>query len=94
MQYYTFALDEDSRNLCMIATPFGLYRHARLPMGVSTSPDIAQEIMELVLDNIEDTEVYLDDIATFSDNFDSHLLLLDKILSRLQDNGFSVNTQM
>ena len=81
MQYYTFALDEDSRNLCTIATRFGLYHYARLPMGVSTSPDIAQEIMESVLDNIDDTQVYLDDITAFSNNFDSHLLLIDKILS-------------
>ena len=91
MQYYTFKLDEASKDLCTIATPFGLYRYARLPMGVSTSPDMAQEIMEQVLSNLEDTEVYLDDIAAFSSHFDSHISLLDKILQHLQDNGFSVN---
>ena len=91
MQYYTFELDEASKDLCTIATPFGLYRYARLPMGVSTSPDMAQEIMEQVLSNLEDTEVYLDDIAVFSSQFDSHISLLEKILQRLQDNGFSVN---
>ena len=91
MQYYTFELDEASKDLCTIATSFGLYRYARLPMGVSTSPDMAQEIMEQVLSNLEDTEVYLDDIAAFSSHFDSHIALLEKILQRLQDNGFSVN---
>ena len=91
MQYYTFTLDDDYRNLCTIATPFGLYHYAHLPMGVSTSPDMAPEIMESVLDNIEDTEVYLYDITAFSDNFNSPLHLLDKILCCLQDNGFSVN---
>ena len=55
-------------------------------MLLSTSPDMAQEIMKQV-----DTEVYLDDITTFSQTFDSHILLLDIILPHLQGNGFSVN---
>ena len=91
MQYYTFELDEPSKGLCTTATPFGLYCYAHLPMGVSTSPDMAQEIMEQVLSNFEDTEVYLDDITTFSSNFDSHISLLEKILQHLQDNVFSIN---
>ena len=91
MQYYIFDLDEESRDLCTIATPFGPFRYTRLPMGISTSPDMAQEIMEQVLRDLDDTEVYLDDIAAFSTDFTSHLVLLEMILSRLQDNGFAVN---
>ena len=91
MQYYTFELDEESRDLCTIATPFGPFRYTRLPMGVSTSPDMAQDIMEQVLRDLDDTEVYLDDIAAFSTDFTAHLVLLEKILSHLQDNGFAVN---
>ena len=91
MQYYTFELDEESRNLCTIATPFGPFHYTCLPIGVSTSPDMAQEIMEQVLRDLDDTKVYLDDIATFSTDFTSHLVLLETILSSLQDNGFAVN---
>jgi hypothetical protein len=32
MQYYTFALDEASQDLCTIVTPFGKYKS--LPVGI------------------------------------------------------------
>jgi RNase H-like domain found in reverse transcriptase len=35
--------------------------------------------------------VFLDDIGAFSNNWEEHLALLDTILTRLQDNGFTVN---
>ena len=91
MQYYTFLLDEASRNLCTFATPFGLYCYCRLPMGVSESPDIATENMHLVLDGIEDIEFYMDNIGIFSSSWDDHLSLLSLILTRLQDVSFIIN---
>jgi len=92
MQYYTFVLNNASADLCTIATPFGLYRYRRLPMGISQSPDIAQQVMEDTLrDLMDDLEVYIDNIACFSNSWDHHLILLEKVLSRLQDSGFTIN---
>ena len=92
MCYYTYALDEESKDLCTIATPFGLYRYCRLPMGVSQGPDIAQQLMEdLLRDLIKDLEVYIDDIACFSNSWEEHMELLGKVLRRLEDAGFTIN---
>jgi hypothetical protein len=62
MQYFTFELDEPSKDLCTIAARFGLYRYRRLPIGICQSPDIAQEVMERVFRGIEEIEVYIKDI--------------------------------
>ena len=90
MQYYTFVLDEPSRDLCTFATPFGLYRYCRLPMGVSESPDISTEIMTEVLDGL-DVDFYMDDIAILSETWDDHVTLVQKVLSRLENAGFTIN---
>ncbi len=91
MQYYNFELGEESHDLCTIVTPFVELKYNRLPMGLKCSPDFSQEVMENIFPEVEDAEVYIDDIGAFSNSWEEYMALLCKILTLLQDNGFTVN---
>jgi hypothetical protein len=83
MQYFTFELDEESKDVCTISTPFGKFKYNRLPMGLS-SPDFAQEVMENIFRDIAEAEVYIDDIGVFSDSWEQHKATLRVVLQKLQ----------
>ncbi len=60
-------------------------------MGLKCALDFAQEVMEKVLRDINNTGVHLDNIVAFSFIWEHHILLIDKILNQLETNGFTVN---
>ena len=91
MQYFTFELDSESQNLCVISTLFSLYKYGRLPKGIKQSSEIAQEVMENLLRDINDVKIYIDDIGCFSSTFSSHIQTLDMILTHLEQNRFTVS---
>ena len=92
MGFYTFEIDAQSQKLCVISTPFGLYKYKRLPMGITNSPDFFQSMMHPLFSDLPDVECLIDDIDIFSlDTFSNHLLLLHQVLLRLERNGFTVN---
>ena len=93
MQYYTFELDDESKDLCTIATPFGKFKYNRLPTGLKCTPDFAQEVIKDIFRDVEDAELYLDDIGAFSNSWEEDMALLRKTLTLLQDNGFTFYSQ-
>ena len=77
MQYYTLELDDESKDMCTIVTPFGKYKYNRLSMGLKCSPDFAKEVTENIFCNLEDTDIYIHDVGAFSTSWTSHIKLLD-----------------
>ena len=91
-QFYHFNLDNASRSLCVITTPFGLFQYLRLPMGIKIAPSFAQSVMDSLFGHVNYVEVFMDDIAVFStSSFAAHLITLRSILSVLESENFRIN---
>ena len=65
MMYYSFMLDDASKDLCTIVAPYGKYKYNRLAMGLKPAPDVAQYYITKTLKDL-DVEIYIDDVGIFS----------------------------
>ena len=68
----------------------GLYQYTRLPFGVSSAPSIFQATMDQILQGVEKTICYLDDILVTGSNETEHLKTLEEVLHRLHNHGIKV----
>ena len=93
MGYYHIKLDTDAQKLCTIIFPWGKYKYKRLPMGIKIAPDVFQNVMSKLTQDLEYVKTYLDDLLILTNNnFADHLTKLEMVLSRLSTAGMRVNT--
>lgn len=83
MKYYTFELMEEANGLCMMVTPFEKYHCNMLPLGIKSASDFAQEIIEGILHENKEVDIYIDYFEVFSNDWEIYLIVLDKILNKL-----------
>ena len=94
MGYYHIELSPTSQKLCTIVLPWGKYEYIRLPMGLCNSPDIFQEKMGTLMQDLEYVRAYIDDLLIITKgNWDDHLSKLEEVLKRLQKSGLKVNAR-
>ena len=60
MGYYHIQLTEDASNLCKIIIPWGKYQYRELPMILSRSSDIFQNIMNKMFQGFENICAFID----------------------------------
>ena len=94
MGYYHISLCPFSKRLCTIVLPWGKYEYQKLPMGLCNSPDIFQEKMNELFNDLEYVRTYIDDLLIISnESLEDHLDKVGKVLKKLQAAGFKVNAE-
>ena len=82
--YHHIALGKSSRAKTTFVMPFGKYEFLMVPFGLAQAPAYFQLLMNKVLDGLDFTMTYLDDIIIFSSNELGHLEHLEEVFRGLR----------
>ena len=70
----TSNLTPKASSYCTVVLPWGKYEYLRLPMGLCNNPDIFQEKMSELMQGLEFTRAYIDDLLVITTGrFNEHL---------------------
>ena len=94
MGYYHIELSPGAKHICTVVLPWGKYKYQKLHMGVCNRPDIFQEKISQLFDDINMVRAYIDDVLVITKyDFEDHLKALDRFLQRLGKSGLKVNAE-
>ena len=82
--FWYIKLDEQSSLLTTFNTPFGRFRWARLPFGISIAPEIFQRKMHELIEGFEGVEVVEDDFLVHGIDAKTHDMHLHAFLRRCE----------
>ena len=89
--YHCIAFDKDSIKKTAFVSPFGKYEYSKVPFGLVQAPAYFQNFMSKVLNGLNFTLAYLDDIIIFSETAEQHLKHIQILLIRLKQAKASVH---
>ena len=90
--YLQLSVHPESRKYLVIATHKGYFAYKRLPFGISFAPSLFQRTMDQILNGIEGTVCYLDDILITAPTRQQHLERVQQVLQRLYEAGIKTHT--
>jgi len=89
--YWCVPLTERGREISAFVTPSGLYEYKVLPFGMKNAPATFQRMIQSVIQDLPNTQAYIDDLITGSDSWEEHLQAVEKLFQRLSEANLTVN---
>ena len=89
--FWQIPLDDKSKLLTTFVTPFGRFCFNRLPLGISSAPEIFQCTMSQILEGLEGTLCQMDDVLIHGVDQSEHDGCIRAVLHRLQEAGLTLN---
>ena len=89
--YYQIPLTPRATKISSFVTPFGLFQYKVLSFGMCNAPATFQRMITGVVQGLEGTAAYLDDIVVVAKTWPEHLTRLRKLFGKLQESGLTIN---
>ena len=93
--FFQMQLSSDSSKYTAFNTCFGTFKFKRVPMGLHTSPNSFQLLMDKILRGLtfQSCLCYLDDVLIFSETYSQHISDLQDVFPRFRQAGLKLNPQ-
>lgn len=66
-------------------------QYTGMPFGLKNAPSTFQRLIQSILGDVSNCNVYLDDLVVYSDNWSSHMTSLKTVFQRLADASLTLN---
>ncbi|XP_022805060.1 uncharacterized protein K02A2.6-like [Stylophora pistillata] len=91
--FWQVKLATDSNKLGTFNTPFGRYSYTRLPFGIASAPEVFQNVMSHLFQDIDGVEVIVDDLVVWGKDLEQHDVRLRQVLDRCREHNFKLNRE-
>ena len=90
---YQVPMDTSSQNFNAFSTPFGFFKWLRMPIGLTGSPNVFQNLMEHILVALtwKSCIPYLDNCIIFLRTLEEHVSRLREVFQRFFDANLKIN---
>ena len=89
--YWQIPLTDRAKEISAFTIPGGLYQYQVMPFGLKNAPGSFQRLMHEVKYGLPNTDVYIDDVIVFSDNWEDHMIFVRNLFARLYLYHLTVN---
>lgn len=91
--FWQIKVSQRSQKYLTFATPWGRYSYLVLPFGLSSAPELFQQIMSDLLSDLDQVEVSMDDILIHAETIEQLKLIQDEVTKRIKNAGLTLNDE-
>ena len=89
--FYQVPLTDRAKEISAFVTPDGLYQYKRMPFGMKNSPSTFQRLVNMLIYDIDNCDIYIDDAVIYTNTWEDHLTTIKKLFKKLKEANLTIN---